>query len=279
VSYTERWYPTGNYSSRGSDITQITFHTSEGSDDGDNLAGWIQNPASQVSYHAAVDNYQPDLVFRFVDSDSKAWSQAAGNPWALSVCFCTPSGAASGWSRDTWLSKGWMLNSGAAIARTFCDWYGIPIKALNNSQSQSGQPGINQHVNGGSSWGGHTDCGNGFPMDVMLQKISGSQPATPPAQKEAPDMTAAVCYLDGQAHFACVGKENNSIYYKGPGEGWGIVDPGSNAQSGLTIAASNDGFLVIAYTNQANNVCSYHTRYAGPGEHLWTWSNQGGQAK
>jgi peptidoglycan hydrolase-like protein with peptidoglycan-binding domain len=181
MGYTEKWYDCPNQSGRGgSGIAQVTFHTTEGAQTGESLANWICQEQAQASYHAAVDNSQAGEVHRFVDTDMKAWSQAGGNPFALSVAFCTPSGAASSWSRDKWLSMGWMLDNGAAIAKTFCDWYGIPLTLLNASQAQSGARGISQHSDGGSGWSGHHDCGSGFPEDDMIRRMGG-QPGQPPS--------------------------------------------------------------------------------------------------
>ena len=157
------WPPSPNNSGRGgSAITQVTFHTTEGAQTGESLGNWVCDPASQVSYHSAVDNTEPGVVFRYVDTANKAWAQAAGNPFACSVAFCTPSGAASGWNSSKWLSMPWMLDNAAAIAKTFCNLHGIPVKKLNNSQAQNGERGISQHLNGGSAWSNHSDCGSGF---------------------------------------------------------------------------------------------------------------------
>jgi hypothetical protein len=272
MSYTERWYPTGNCSSRGgSKITQVTFHTTQGAIDGDDLAGWIQNPASQVSYHGAVDNKQPGLVFRYVDSEDKAWAQAAGNPFALSICFCTFAEN----SRDEWLSMGWMLDSGAALARTFCDWYGIPIKELNNSESQNGLPGINQHSNGGASWSGHYDCGSNFPMDVMLDKIRGQGGSTAPTPETGGDMAVGVATdPDGNKHYACIGASNGALYYLPPGwDNWGRIDAGqSGAKSGAGITISNDWWVTLTYTNTDSKPCQYRKKFR---EGSWVWSGIG----
>jgi hypothetical protein len=182
ISYSEKWYDCPNQSGRGgSNIVQVTFHTTEGATTGESLANWICQEQAQASYHAAVDNTAKGEVHRFVDTDNKAWSQAGGNPFCCSVSFCTPSGAASSWSRDKWLSMGWMLDNGAAIARKFCDLHHIPLTLLNASQAQSGAKGISQHSDGGSGWSGHHDCGSGFPEDEVLRRMGG-QASTPPSQ-------------------------------------------------------------------------------------------------
>jgi len=188
ASYTERWYDCPNYSGRGGVTpTKLTFHTTEGSTTGQSLANWLGNPAAQVSYHAAVD-MEAGVVHRFVDSDMKAWSQANYNPQGLSVAFCTPEGAANGWSRDTWLNqKSVMLDNAAAIGATFADWYGIPLVELSSGSAQGGGVGCCQHANLGAGGGGHVDCGLGrFPMDELIRRMGGAATAPPPSSGTVP---------------------------------------------------------------------------------------------
>jgi hypothetical protein len=90
-------------------------------------------------------------------------------------------------------------------------------------------------------------------------------------------MTPAVTYINGAAHYACVGAENNAIYYKAPGAGWVIVDPGSHAIGGVSIAGNDaNGQIAISYTNPDKNVCVY---VLTPGQTKWSWSNLGGSAQ
>jgi N-acetylmuramoyl-L-alanine amidase/Putative peptidoglycan binding domain len=189
ISYREDWYDCPHYSGRGgSGIVQVTFHTTEGAKTNASLANWLGDPNSQVSYHASVDD-ERGVVARYVDSDMKAWAQAGGNPFCLSVCFC----AFVAWSQSEWLSHENMLQNAAAIARTFCDWYKIPMSALNASQAQSAQKGISQHVDGGSGWSNHSDCGPNFPEWKVIEYMGGSSapPTQPPpggGEGEAPPL-------------------------------------------------------------------------------------------
>jgi hypothetical protein len=201
MGYTERWWDCPNYSGRGGVTPELlTFHTTEGSETGASLANWLGNPAAQVSYHAAVD-MEAGIVHRFVDTDMKAWAQAQFNEEGLSIAFCTPEGAASGWSRDKWLSMGVMLDNAAAIGRTFTQWYGIPLVELSSSSAQGGGTGDCQHANLGPGGGNHSDCGLGrFPMDEVIRRMGG-QPGTPPSQPP-PSGAAPPLHVDyfGTAH-------------------------------------------------------------------------------
>lgn len=265
VSYKEKWYSCPNQSSRGgSAITQVTFHTTEGATTGESLANWICQAQAQASYHAAVDNTALGEVHRFVDSDMKAWSQAGGNPFCLSVSFCTPSGAASGWSRDTWLNHNAMLENGAAIARTFCDWYNIPIVALNSSQAQSGARGISQHVDGGSGWSGHHDCGPGFPEDVVLQKMSGQVTGS------GDEIMALVAVTSwNNKTYRVKLNEDSVLEYAGPdtNDAFRVIDPNGRGKC-VSITASDAGTLTVDYVNMNDDVCEYY-RPPGGGDFIW----------
>jgi len=177
------WHPTGNYSSPQYH-DQYGLHTSEGATTRGSLRNWICNPDSQVSYHFAVDNESSGVCDQYVSTDYKSWAQANYNPYALTGCFCTPSGASSGWSRDYWLKNEMVaIENMAAIVGDQCRKYGIPFVALNSSQAQAGQPGIAQHMNYGAGGSNHHDCGQGFPIDVLIDLAKGAGAVTPPKPK------------------------------------------------------------------------------------------------
>jgi hypothetical protein len=278
MAVTRAWWPSQHYNSGGQSARVIAFHTTEGSTTAESLRNWLTNPSSKVSYHFAADmSHGENWVANFVRTGDRAWAQASFNGAAISIAFCTPSGAASGWSRATWLSKGAMLTAAGRLAGELARQFNVPLTQLTNSQAQGSAKGLCEHKNFGSGGGNHHDCGSGFPMDEIIRIAKGGgAPSAPTPPKEVPDMTAAVAYVKGQAHLACVGKDNGAIYYKAPGGGWGVVDPGSFALSGITLAASPEGALTIAYTNRGNSVCTYHK---APGATSWVWTNQGGQAK
>jgi N-acetylmuramoyl-L-alanine amidase len=173
------WHPSPNYSTPQYH-DQIGLHTSEGATSNPNLAHWLCQSASQVSYHFSVDNVTAGLAYQYVDTSKKSWAQAAYNPNGITACFCTPSGASSGWSRDYWLNTQMRaIENMAAVVGDMSRKYGIPLVALTSSQAQSGARGVCQHFNYGPAGSNHTDCGNGFPMDVLIQLAKGQAPAPP----------------------------------------------------------------------------------------------------
>lgn len=271
----EIWIPSPNYSGRNGSVGQLTFHTSEGAQDGYSLGNFLSQESSQVSYHAAVDNTHRDTVFRYVDSDYKAWAQANYNDIGVSVCFCTPSGAASNWSRETWLSKTVMLENAAQIGRRFADLHGIPLTELSSSQAQNYGRGVDQHANLGAGGSNHHDCGLGrFPMDVLIDMMKGtSQPPSqqPPTQgQEAPSMVAAA-YWNGKLYLSGVGNDGKVKFWNNGF--WQNVDQSqSGAKHGSASLDIQDGKFVIGYVNGSGAACTYENN---EGLQLpWHWAGR-----
>lgn len=191
MAVTRAWAGSPHFNSGGLNRRVIAFHTTEGSTTCESLRNWLQNPSSKVSYHFAVDmSHGDNWAMQYVRDGDRAWAQANYNGQALSICFCTPSGASSGWSRSTWLSKGPMLTAAARLAGELSRQFGIPLVGLNNSQAQGSSKGLCEHKNFGSGGGGHHDCGPGFPMDEIIKRAGGSATA-PPSQPPPSGGTAA----------------------------------------------------------------------------------------
>jgi hypothetical protein len=196
MAVTRAWWPSQHYNSGGLNRRVIAFHTTEGSTTAESLRNWLTNPSSKVSYHFAVDmSHGDDWAAQFVRDGDRAWAQASYNGQALSIAFCTPGGAASGWSRSTWLSKGVMLTAAARLAGELARQFGIPLTQLSSSGAQGSGRGLCEHKNFGSGGGNHTDCGSGFPMDEIIKRAGGSAsapPSSPPASGgAAPAFTAS----------------------------------------------------------------------------------------
>jgi hypothetical protein len=91
-----------------------------------------------------------------------------------------------------------------------------------------------------------TDGGILVSSDVAFDPASGKQ---------------VIAYIDPDGHVRCNG---------------GLVDPGSNAKSGVGLAISPDGVKVITYTNAGGKVCTYTQ---DPGSNEWGWSDRGWTAR
>jgi N-acetylmuramoyl-L-alanine amidase len=269
--------PSPNYSSRGgASVRLIVLHTTEGAQTIESLGSFFGQSSSQVSSHVGTDNKSATIIGEYVKRGNKAWTGGNANPVAVQCEMCTPSGASANWTRDYWLNQQkTMLNATAAWVAEEAAFYGIPIVALSASQAQGSGRGVCQHKDLGAWGGGHVDCGPGFPMDYIINTAKGVGTTAPDSR--AGDMTAAVTYWNEEPYMACIGASDNRVYYRGPNDkSWAMVDANSNAKTGLSIAASGKGKLIIAYTNQAGSVCTYEKATGGQ---TWAWANRGGNAR
>ncbi len=180
MTLTRTWIGSPNYSSRGgAKVRLIVLHTSEGSTTYQSLGNYFKQNV-EASSHVGIDNVARGIIGEYVKRSNKAWTQANANPVCVSAELCTPAGAAAGWSRDYW------LNNQKVLLDNTADWIaeeasalGIPIAWLNPSEAQGSARGVCDHNALGSWGGGHYDCGNGFPMDYVLNKAGGS--SSPPS--------------------------------------------------------------------------------------------------
>src|SRR5215467_9354482 len=161
------WLPSPCYSSRGGATPRlIVVHTAEGSRTIESLGSWFANSANQVSSHTGADD-KANMVGEYVKRGNKAWTSANANPVAVQIELC---GFAK-WSESEWKNKhATMLDNTAKWIAEEAKAYGLPITKLSASQAQGSGRGVCQHRDLGSWGGGHSDCGNGFPIDFVLSK-------------------------------------------------------------------------------------------------------------
>jgi hypothetical protein len=272
------WMPSPHHSARSGSVRLIVLHTTEGAQTIESLANWFANPSAKVSSHVGADNKRRGTIAEYVRRDRAAWAQGNYNSAATSIEMCTPAGAANGWSRSYWLnSQGWLLDNCAEWIAEEARHYGIPIVKLSASQAQGSGRGLCGHVD--IQPRDRTDPGPGFPWDYVISKAAGGAPpaSAPPNASEGDRMTPAVVFFKDDIYRACRGSDQR-VYYSGPDTkgAWHMVDPASKSISGVSMAVSPTGSLVISYVNGAGNICSYR-RASGGGS--WAWSNQGGNAK
>lgn len=192
MAISELWIPSPHYSTGSHSYNKAVLHTTEGAMKIRDLGAWFQNPSAQCSSHHGADNYER-LLGAYVYEQNVAWTQGNANGYCLSLEQC----AYASWSRDTWLnSKGLLLQNTADWLAYVCGKYGIPLRALSNSEAQnSGTKGVCQHVQLGSWGSNHSDCGSGFPMDKAIEMAKGGGgttpapiPVPPPIVEEEDDM-------------------------------------------------------------------------------------------
>lgn len=231
------------------------------------LGAWFQNPSAQCSSHHGADNYEAGVLGAYVYENNKAWTQASANPWCISIELC----AYASWSRSTWLnSKSTLLDNAAMWLSYICGKYAIPYTLLSNSQAQSGTvKGVCQHVNFGSMGSGHHDCGDGFPIDEVIKRAKGESSSAPSSGGIL--VSSSVVYYGGKRYIAYIAP-NGNVCVNG-----GVVDPNSNAKSGLGFDINPDsGRKTVSFTNQGGHLCTY-TQDSGSNE--WGWADEGWSAK
>ena len=95
-----------------------------------------------------------------------------------------------------------MLDNAAAWVKEEAKHYGIPITALNDNQAQGNGRGVCEHINLGSGGGGHVDCGNGFPMDYVINAAKGQAPAAASPSAVREDAVMQLVFDEGDAEAA-----------------------------------------------------------------------------
>jgi N-acetylmuramoyl-L-alanine amidase len=258
------WKPVSHYSTGRSPVRLIVLHTTEGAQTNQSLYNWFSNPSAKVSSHVSADNTSRGELFEYVKRQHSAWAQGNYNGVSICIEMCTPSGAANGWSRDTWLSKGVLLDNCAAWIAEEAKAYNIPIVRLSPSQAQSSGRGLCGHVDIQPQ--DRTDPGRNFPWDVVIAKAKGQAPTpTPPAEGDL-GVSATGVIVNSKLHQACVWSDGR-VHYQFESAGWYQVDTDNafRAKSGATITANMvTGLLVIMFTGLDSNVYSYQQRLADP---------------
>lgn len=193
MTLTRVWTPSPNYSSRsGASVRLIVVHTMEGftgANGAYDCARYFQGDVG-ASSHVCIDNNR-GKVWECVSRGNKAWTQCNYNPYAVAA---EQSGYAS-WSRDYWLAnrENELRNTADWIAEE-AKHYGIPLTILTASQAQGSGRGICQHRDLGSTGCGHSDCGNGYPIDQVVKWAGGSVSTAPPTQPPATGTAPAFPY-------------------------------------------------------------------------------------
>jgi hypothetical protein len=194
VTLNRVWIPSPCYHNRSNNPRLIVLHTAEGARTIEDLGHFFQNYNNQVSSHVGADD-KLGKIGEYVKPGNAAWTQANYNNAAMSMELC---GFAS-WSTDTWKNDHHnMLQNCADWIRETSNKHDIPITKLTAGQAQGSGRGVCQHRDLGAGGGGHTDCGNGFPMDYVLDLARGK---APPAEttEEDEDMFYLTFDADGIA--------------------------------------------------------------------------------
>jgi hypothetical protein len=233
-----------NYSARNSGVRLVVLHTAEGALSFESLGAFFQNPASGVSSHVGIDD-TPGTIGEYVRPDYKAWTQANANPYSVAVELC----AFAAWSRAEWFDHALMLANCAQWVAEECARFGIPVRRLNAQQAQSNMSGVCQHVDLGTLGGSHWDCGNGFPMDDVLDMAAGEIPAEEETEDDG-EMIAAT--TTGEGYWTAT--KDGAVYafgdaaYKGNAHGkitGRVVGISGRDNDGYWLLASDGGVFAF----------------------------------
>jgi peptidoglycan hydrolase-like protein with peptidoglycan-binding domain len=167
------WSPNKSKRSAGNP-RWIAIHTQEGGRTADGLAGFLANPASQVSYHAVVDDLK---LLKIVGEGDRPWAAANANDFAFHLCGA---GTFAGWSRGKWLetdardgkNEDAQLTNLAKVCAWWCDKYRIPPVWIGGKGIPWGRDGICGHADFGAWGGGHHDPGPNFPVDELIRRTN-----------------------------------------------------------------------------------------------------------
>ena len=156
----------------------FVLHTQEGGGSARSLAGFLQNPASQVSYHYSIDN---ETCIDVVDTDRASWSVLDANPYSINLCFA---GSRASQSREVWLDQfGQAIDYAAFLFVQDAKKYGMFNRTIPWADISAGKSGGTDHygITRGLGIGNHTDVGPNFPWDVYAAALAKhSTPALPP---------------------------------------------------------------------------------------------------
>lgn len=168
------WSPNRSKRSKGNP-RWIAIHTQEGGRTARDLAAYLANPASEVSYHVVVDDRE---VLKCVGEQDRPWAAANANDYAFHVCAA---GSYAGWSRGKWLetdardgkNEDVELTNLAHVCAWWCEKYAIPAEWIGGRGIPWGRDGICGHADFGDWGGGHHDPGVGFPVDELIRRTRG----------------------------------------------------------------------------------------------------------
>lgn len=137
------------------------------------LSGWFSNPKSQVSSHFWIS--KAGAVVQYVDTDDRAWAQAAGNPDYLSV-------ETEGYPTEA-LTNAQITSLAALYA------WGAKVFAWPNALAEiPGGRGLGWHGMGGTAWGNHPGCPGdkrkAQRKDVLFRAFPAPAPEPAPPAKE-----------------------------------------------------------------------------------------------
>lgn len=150
---------------KASAIRHVVIHSTEGGT-ARSVAQYFATTA-QASTQLVVDD---DGCYRCVPDLVIPWGAPGVNTSGLHIEHC---GYAK-WSRQEWLLHMPLLRRSARHAAKWCYQYGIPRRWVGPLGLRLHRKGLTRHVDASRAFGtagGHTDPGEGFPLDTYLHLV------------------------------------------------------------------------------------------------------------
>lgn len=154
-------------SRNGRRVTNFLLHTQEGDGTAESLAGYLNNPGNNASYHYTV---RDGIVVDVVDTSLASWSVGDANSYTINLCFA---GSRASWSRTQWLGIRDDIRIAAWLAVQDAAKYGFSTEVIAPPYGRA-RPGLSDHryITDVIGWGSHTDVGPGFPWDVFASAVA-----------------------------------------------------------------------------------------------------------
>lgn len=134
--------PTPNMTPNGqAEVRGLVEHIQQGYEGGSEA--WFKNPASRASAHFLNPKTGP--LRQLIDTRDRAWAQAAGNPYWISV-------ENEGFVPDALTAS--QLENNAHLLAWLHKTYSVPLAVTDDPAGR----GLGWHGMGGDAWGGHPNC-------------------------------------------------------------------------------------------------------------------------
>jgi hypothetical protein len=208
----------------------LVLHIEQGSETGTD--SWFHNPISRASAHFGVA--RDGTVHQWVDTNDKAWAEAAGNPYWYSV------------ENEGYTGQSLTSPQIESIARLFL-WLsqqdGFPLQIAGSISDK----GLGHHGMGGLTWGGHYDCPGG-PIVAQKQAIVDkakqlSPQPVPPAP--TPQPTGGQAIVNGanraQGGYSLVGPDGGVFSYDDAPFHGSVPGLGIQINNAISMCWSKDG--------------------------------------
>ncbi len=153
-------------------IRRLCIHCTQYDDTGtpdsgaEALGRMTQSSGYRASPHAGVDD---DSIQEYLPPSFQGWQVEGDNQHSFGLEFF----GFAHWSYATWMKHERMLDMGAYYIARRCVQYGIPIRLLTAGDIRNDRKGIETHgavTKALGIRGGHTDPGDGFPVDWVLKR-------------------------------------------------------------------------------------------------------------